>query len=177
MTYISRQGDLPKLNLQIDHGTDFKAWRSKWDAYLSLSGLDKQSQVKQVQAFTLCFSRETVTIVDNLRLTDTQKGNAKQIIAAIQRYVEDQINESINRRNFHRRVQQAGETFNDFLVSLRELAKTCNFCSDQCAQKNIKDQIIEGLLDGDTFENLLKERDLSLEKTIATGSCKKRNIT
>ena len=95
---------------------------------MPLSGLDKQSQVKQIQALTLCFSHETVTIVDNLGLTDTQKGNAKQIVTAIQRYV-GQINESVERRNFHRCVQQA-EAFDDFLVSLRELAKTCNFCSD-----------------------------------------------
>ena len=102
-----------------------------------------------------------MTTVDNLGLTDTQKGNAKQIVTAIQRYVEGQINESLERRNFHRRVQQAGKTFDDFLVSLCKLAKTCNFCSDQYAQKNIRHQIIEGLLDGDTVEDLLKEKDVT----------------
>ena len=69
MAYVFRQGDLPKLDLQVDRGTDFKAWRSQWDAYLSLSGLESQDQVKQVQALTLCFSREMVTIVDNLGLS------------------------------------------------------------------------------------------------------------
>ena len=166
MAYVFRQGDLPKLDLQVDRGTDFKAWKSQWDAYISLSGLDKQSQAKQVQALTLCFSRETVTIVDNLGLTGAQRGNAKEIITGIQRYVEGQINESVERRNFRRRSQQQGESFDDFLVSLRELAKTCNFCSDQCTQKNIRDQIIEGLMDGDTVEDLLKEKNLTLDTTI-----------
>ena len=69
---------------------------------------------------------------------------------------------------FRRRVQQPGETFDDFLVSLRELAKTCKFCSDNCTQKNIRDQIIEGLLDGDTVEHLLQEKDLTLDKAITT---------
>ena len=69
MAYVFRQGDLPKLDLQVNRGTDFKAWRSQWDAYLSLSGLESQDQAKQVQALTLCFSRETVTIVDNLGLS------------------------------------------------------------------------------------------------------------
>ena len=67
------------------------------------------------------FSRETVTIVDNLGLTDTQRGNVKTIIEAIQTYVEGQINESVEHRNFRRRSQQQGETFDDFLVLLREL--------------------------------------------------------
>ena len=56
MTYAFRQGDLPKLDLQVDRGTDFKAWKSQWEAYLSLSGLGTQAPRKQVQALTLCFS-------------------------------------------------------------------------------------------------------------------------
>ena len=76
MTYVFRQGDLPKLDLQVDPGTDFKAWKVQCDTYISLSGLDKQSQAKQVQALTHCFSRETVITVDTLGLMDTQKGNA-----------------------------------------------------------------------------------------------------
>ena len=72
------------------------------------------------------------------------------------------------KRSFHRHVQQTGKAFDDYLVSLVSLAKTCSFCSDQCTQKNIRDQIIEGLLDGDTVEDLLKEKDLTLEKTITT---------
>ena len=83
MTYVFRQGDLPKLDLQVDRGTDFKSWKTQWEAYLNLSGLDKQPQAKQVQALTLCLSRETLTIVENLGLTDTQRGNAKEIVKAI----------------------------------------------------------------------------------------------
>ena len=165
-TYVFRQGDLPKLDLQVDRGTDFQAWKSQWDVYINLSGLHNQAAATQVQALTLCLSRETVTIVDNLGLTTEQRGRVADIVAAIERYVKGQVNESFERRTFHRRVQQPGESFDDFLVSLRELAKTCSFCTDQCTQKNIRDQIIEGLLEGDTVEDLLKERDLTLETTI-----------
>ena len=86
--YTFRLGDLPKLDLQVDRGTDFKAWRSQWSAYFSLSGLDKQPAAKQVQALTLCFSRETVTIVDNLGLTDTQHASVDLTITAIEAYVQ-----------------------------------------------------------------------------------------
>ena len=105
-------------------------------------------------------------VVDNLGMTREQRANADSIVEAVQHYVEGHINESVERRNFRRRIQHAGETFDDFLVSLRELAKTCKFCSDECTQKNVRDQIIEGLLDGDTVETLLWERDLTLQDTI-----------
>ena len=165
MSYVFRSGDLPKLDLQVDRGVDFKAWKTQLNAYISLSGLKEQAAAKQVQALTLCFSRETLTVVDNLGLTD-ERGDAARIVEAIHQYVEGHINESVERRTFRRRTQQLGETFDDFLVALRELAKTCKFCSDECTQKNIRDQIIEGLIDGDTVEVLLREKDLTLETTI-----------
>ena len=42
MPYTFRQGDLPKLDLHIDHGSDFAALKVQWDSYLSLSGLDNK---------------------------------------------------------------------------------------------------------------------------------------
>ena len=101
-------------------------------------------------------------IVDNLGLSVGQRGKVKNIIEAIQEYVDGHINESVERRNFRHWKQQPGETFDDFLVSLRELAKTCKFCSEE-NNVNIRDQIIEGLIDGDAVETLLREKDLSLQ--------------
>ena len=41
-----------------------------------------------------------------------------------------------------------------------------HFCSKPCTQKNLRDQIIEGLLDTDTVETLLHEPNLTLATTI-----------
>ena len=165
MTYTFRQGDLLKLDVHVDRGTNFQAWKTQWEAYLSLSGIGDQVQTKQVQALTLCFTSETLTVVGNLGLSAAQRGNVKDIVAAVQSYVEGQVNESVERRHFRQCKQQQGESFDDFLVSLRELAKTCELCSDECTQKSIRDQIVEGLLDGDTVQDLLQESKLTLETT------------
>ena len=144
MAYVFRPEDLLKLDPQVDWGSSFKAWRAEWDMCTSLLGLAKQELVKQVQALTICFSRETVTKVDNLGLTAARQ-DVTRIVAAISQYVEGQINESVERHHFHQRRQQLGEFFDDFLVSLRELAKSCNFCTEKCTQKCNWDQIVEGL--------------------------------
>ena len=150
MTYTFRTNDLPKLDLDSDRGTDFQAWHQQWLAYRSLLGLGSESAAKQVQALHLCFSRETLNIVD--RLTNAQKKDQALIIAALKFYMDGRINETIERRNFRQRTQRVGESFDGFLVSLRELAKTCNFCTcdNDCL---LRDQIIEGLdQDGDTIQ-------------------------
>ncbi len=165
--YVFRTSDLPKLDLDTDRGTDFHAWHQQWLAYCSLSGLSTEDAPKQVQALQLCFSRETLNIVDNLGLTVAQKADQAQIIAALKVYVDGQVNESIERRNLRQRTQQVGELFDDFLISLRELAKTCNFCNNDCLQKAIRDQIIEGLQDGESIQELLQVTDLTLDNAIA----------
>ena len=166
-SYTFRLSDLPKLDLQVDRGTDFTAWRLQWRSYCNLSGLAVQEASKKVEALSLCFSRETLSIVQNLGLTTEQRNDVTQTIEALQRYVDGHLNETVERRNFRRRVQQPGETFDDFIIALRELAKTCKFCSDECAEKSIRDQVIEGVSDGDTIEDLLQENNLTLAKTIS----------
>ena len=165
-SFVFRTSDLPKLDLDTDKGTDFQAWHQQWLAYRSLSGLDKEPATKQVQALQLCFSRETLNVVDNLGLTAAEKTDQAQIIAALKRHVDGRINETIERRNFRRRTQEVGECFDDFLVSLRELTKTCNFCNNDCLQKALRDQIIEGLLDGEIIQELLQVKDLTLDQAI-----------
>ena len=138
------------LDIQVDRGADFDAWKVQWSSYCTLSGLAGEDAATKVQVLTLCLSRETVAIVDNLGLSDEQRNNVDTVIQAIKRHIDGQINESVERRNLRNRTQQLGESFDDFLVALREMTKTCNFCNPQCAKKNIRDQIITGLLDKDT---------------------------
>ena len=112
------------------------------------------------------FQRNSLSIVQNLGLSDTEKADIAAIISAIKKYIDGHINESVERRNFRRRSQQPGETFDYFVLALLELVKTCNVCSNDCTRKNIRDQIIEGILDGDTVEDLLQEKDLTLDRAM-----------
>ena len=98
-SYVFRTSDLPKLDLDIDRGTDFQAWHQQWLAYRSLSGLSAKPAAKQVQALQLCFSRETLNVVDNLGLTTDERKDQAQIIAALKRHVEGRVNETIERRS------------------------------------------------------------------------------
>ena len=137
--------DLPKLDLQIDKGTDFTTWHLQWKSYCSLSGLANEEASKQVEALSLCFSRETLSIVQILGLTDEERKNVTVITEALQSYLDGHLNKTVKRRNFHLCKQQPRESFDNFFISLRELAKTCSFCSEICMEKNIQDQMIEGV--------------------------------
>ena len=63
------------------------ARKAQWKSYMSLSRLSEESVEKKVQALTLCFSQETLSIVLNLGLSDADKQDITAIIAAIKTYV------------------------------------------------------------------------------------------
>ena len=109
-----------------------------------------------------------LAFVHNLRISKAQTKKPSAIIKAMQRYMDRHINETMERDKFRRQTQQQGESFDNCLISLRDLAKTCRFCFDACMQKTIRDQIIEGLQDEDedTVEDLLQELELTLATTV-----------
>ena len=96
-TYVFRTSELPKLDLDVDRGADFKAWHQQWLAYHSLSGLNGESPAKQVQALQLCFSRDILNIVDNLGLTANQRQGQAQIMSTLKAYVDGHVNKSVER--------------------------------------------------------------------------------
>ena len=96
MPYVFQQTNLPKLNIQVDQGLDFEAWKTQWT---SLSGLSNASAETKVQVLTLCLSRETLAVINNLGLTEEQKQDADAIITAIKCHIDGQLNESVGQHN------------------------------------------------------------------------------
>ena len=126
-----------------------------------MSELFKEQAETQYNVLRLAFSREIALIVSNLGLPEEKKKNVKSIIEALTEHVEGTVNETVERKAFCKGRQQKGELF-DFLVSLRDLVRTCNYCSEECTTKAIQDQIIQRIRDGDTVKQLLREQKLTL---------------
>ena len=62
----------------LPHG----AFNESLISYCSLSGLANEEASKQVEALNLCFSRETLAVVQNLGLTDDDRKDVTAIIEA-----------------------------------------------------------------------------------------------
>ena len=168
MPFTFRRSNIPQLDLDIDQGSGFTSWKEEWNAYSAVSGLEKEEPGIQYNVLRLAFSGETALIVSSLGLPKENKNNVKTIIKALTGHVESTINETVERKAFRKRKQQQGESFDDYLVSLRDLVRTCNYCSDECSNKALRDQIIEGLNEGDTVEQLLRKRKLIIDGVIST---------
>ena len=65
---------------------------------------------------------------------------------------------------FNRRVQDFGETYDQYRTALRKLADSCNF--EEITPKEIlRDRLVFGIRDNKVRERLLRETKLALDKT------------
>ena len=166
MVFTFRKGDIPQLDLEIDRGSNFTAWLEEWTAYAALSGLNEGNAETQYNVLRLAMCRETANVVGNLGLPEEDRRKVDQVIAALKIHVAGSVNETVERRNFRKRKQYPRESFDDYMIALRELVKTCNYCSEDSLNIALRDQIIEGLQGGDTVEELLRQKRLTLDQTL-----------
>ena len=117
----------------------------------------------QMTILRSCFSDDTHKIVRNLS-SDAQK-TPDTVIDALRTHARGQVNVVMERRNFNLRSQHAGELFDDFVMDLRDLAKTCDFC-DTCEESLIRDRVVVGIRNSDIAERILAEKGLTLTRAI-----------
>jgi hypothetical protein len=86
-------------------------------------------------------------------------------IAALQNRVHGEINETMERHLFNNRNQEEGEKFVDFLTTLQQMMKSCNYCA-RCAENILRDRIVEGINSDETRRRLLGTKKLDLKKAI-----------
>ena len=85
---------------------------------MTLSGLARLGTAIKVHTLKYCMSCETLTIVDNLGLTESQKADEVQIIAALKLYVQGRKMKPLNAEISGSTDRHQVQTFDDYLVSL-----------------------------------------------------------
>ena len=107
---------------------------------------------------------EGQTVYYSLR-NDTQIPNDtyEQVLQCLGNYFADKVNVVLERYSFGCRVQNSGESFNEFVAALRRLAQGCDF--DAFLDTSLRDQIIRGVRELRIRDRLLQENP-SLEECL-----------
>ena len=163
--WLSRLTQPDKLDLSVDRGASFRAWKTRWKDFCTLSGLTSQPTAVQLAMMRSCLSDDTIRVVENMGLSQEESADMNVILERLERHAVGQVSQVMQRRAFNLRRQEVGETFDDYVTCLRELSKDCGFC-DNCRDSYIRDRIVIGIRDADVIRRLCAVPDLSLEKAI-----------
>ena len=106
-------------------------------------------------------------IYKTFALTDEEKSELKTLYEKFDVYVKPKSNQVFARYLFHAKVQDEGETFENFVTELKLLARDCGY---QEAEEMVRDRIVFGIKSAKVRARLIQEgSSLTLDKAIDIG--------
>ena len=116
----------PQLCTTGDIAANFKKWRQIWDSFEIVTGLKNKSSEYRTATLLTCIGADGIDIFNGLPFqNDDEKKDIAKVIEHFERHCIGELNVIYERYVFNNRVQESGETFDNFVSALRTLAKTC----------------------------------------------------
>ena len=141
-------------------------WKIFWKTYAVLSQLSTQPNEVQVALLLHTLADDALKVYNGFHFTtDESSSTVIEILDKFHEFAVGEVNETYERFMFNKRCQEEGELFDKFLSDLRTLVKSCSYC-DKCVKSMIRDRIVLGIRESDVQTELLKVRNLTLEKCI-----------
>ena len=109
----------------------WKRFKRAWTNYSLATGLDKKDEVVQVATLLTVIGEEAREVFSTFG-DWTAEGDAakiKPVLAKFDSYCEPRKNVPFERYRFNRRVQETGETYDQYRTSLRKLADGPDFAT------------------------------------------------
>ena len=158
--------DLPKITAFSlgETSTISQLWRN-WvkslEYYIAASGITEKKQQRAIPLHLA--GPEVQDIFETLEDTGNDLDTA---ITKLTAYFEPRKDIPFERHNFRQTKQLQGETIEQFAIRLKHQVKFCEYSSPD---DMIRDQVIEQCLSSRLRRRLLREPELTLEKTIEIG--------
>ena len=136
----------PDLSLR-----EFRACRATWTDFFELSDGQRLSPDRQLALFRTCLSSEMRAAIGH---TIPTKTTLSEQLDEIAEHFRRQRNVALYRVQFEQRQQQAGESFDNFYVAIRELATDAELCGT-CLEPRLTTRIMSGVRSEEVRKKLL----------------------
>ena len=138
-------------------------WKIRFHRYHLCSGLSHRSQSEQVSALLYAMGDVADDILSILRIDETTTSYT-ELIDLMDGYFNARKNIIFARAKFNKRIQQAGESIDQFIQDLHRLADDCSYHS--LKDELIRDRIVVGVRDDELSKTMQAKTDLTLTEAI-----------
>lgn len=144
----------------------WKKFRLAWDNYSLATELDKKAEKVQVATLLTIIGEEARDVFSTFTDWENEDSQTKidPVLQKFAEYCQPRKNFPFERYRFNQRVQEAGESYDQYKTALRKLAEGCEFNSIT-PDEILRDRIVFGIRDNKVRERLLRESKLTSQKT------------
>ncbi len=154
---------------------DIEAYFDRFDCFVACNAITEEKIVNFLIASI------GAKVYAKLRLLAVPKRPTELTYTEIQRLLKAEYIKvplvHVAQHSFRQRTQKEGESFKDFYNALKELARDCQFSTDDRLKEELKTQIISGIRDRKTQGYFFMTKNLSLEDVVHKAEIDEQAIT
>ena len=151
-----------ELRLSGNVQDNWNKFKQRFELYLTATGMSDKPEQRKVALFLTIAGPEALEVYNTFTFTEDERNKLQPILDKFEAHCSPPTNETYERYLFRCRMQQEGETIEQFITDLKTKAQLCNFKDLQ--DSLIRDQIVMGVRDKKITERLLREPELSLKR-------------
>ena len=158
----------PPEQLNLESGNiaeNWRQWHQRFEVFSLASGLSEKSEKVQAATFLHVAGIKALEVYNTFTWErEGDEDKVDKILEKFQFYCKPRKNITWDRHVFNTRNQQMGETIDQYVTDLRTKARSCEF--GELHDSLIRDRIICGIICDKTRGILLREGDISLQRTV-----------
>ena len=132
----------------------YEEWKSSWEDYVIMAGLNTHPQRIQLAYLRRCLDSDMKEmLIHSLGVSVNSAMPLCDIIQLIDNHMRRQRNQTLRRQQFNQCRQAQGQSFDTFYVRLKQMAADADLCR-HCLDDRLLDGIISGVSDRDLAERI-----------------------
>ena len=144
---------------------EWTQWIRRFERFRVASGLSTKGEEKQVNTLVYSMGAKAEDIFQSFGLSADESKSYSTVKAKFESHFIKRRNTIFERAKLNRRVQQEGESVDDFIIDLYSLAEHCQY--GNLNDEMVRDRIVVGIKDSKLSEKLQMDNELTLEKAIS----------
>lgn len=161
MEYVKQVG-----NLDLDGTNVAENWRifkQNFDVFATAIELAKKPEEVRIGIFLNTIGPAALETYNTFGLSEAEAKKYDSVVKSFADFCQPKKNEVYETFIFHGRNQKEEEPFDNFLMDLKKLVRTCGF---ENQDRMIRDRIVIGVLDERLQKRLLEKDNLTLSQAI-----------
>lgn len=153
------------LVLSGNTGENWRRWIQRFHIYMTATGSDTKDEKVKIAILLHALGEEAIEVYNSLTIeTAGENATMQEIITALEKYCLPKKNVVFERHQFWAYPMPDSITIDKYLTDLKQKSKDCEFGTMESDM--IRDKIVFSTTDQRLKERLLREVNLTLEKTV-----------
>ena len=142
----------PPKQFNFSNPNDWPRWKKRFQQFHDASGLSAESEKGQVSTLFCCLGEDADDVLASTNVAKDERKRYKDVMAKFDDHFKIRRNLIFERAKFNKRVQLVGESAEQYVTALYQLAENCNY--GKLKSEMICDRLVVGIRDDNLSQQL-----------------------